>query len=216
MSDHDTFLDAVSRNDRVEIERLLKKAPQLVDARTSDGVTALRLAVYNGHHKTAAWIRDRGALIDLFDAAALGDAARIDGLKEAGCDVNAFAEDGWTALHLASFFGHAEAASRLLAAGADASLLASNDHGNTALHSAVAGGAAPVVAMLIAAGANVNALEVGGLTPLHLAAIESNPEMIKLLTRAGADSNLRDGDGRSPLDHARQRGDDEIIRALKP
>ena len=78
--------------------------------------------------------------------------------------------DGFTALHLAAFFGGAAVARRLLDAGADPDAVARNPMAVRPLHSAVAGGQVEVALALIAAGADVGARQRHGWTPLHGAA----------------------------------------------
>ncbi|RVK17011.1 ankyrin repeat domain-containing protein [Sinorhizobium meliloti] len=191
------FLDTVCHDNREAIQRLLEEEPDLVNARTPDGVSAVRLAVYHGHPDTAAWLRSRGATPHMFDAAALGVGQRIGQLVEGGGDANALVGDGWTPLHLAAFFNHSELARGRLAAGADPCRVA------------------PAVAeMLLAGGAYPNAREPGGLMPLQLAAIEGTPQTVRLLLNSGADASLCNAEGRLPVDHARECGEDDITRAF--
>ena len=82
----------------------------------------------------------------------------------------AYAPDGFTALGLASFFGHREAAELLLAAGARVNDASRNPMRVAPLHSALAGGHAEIVELLLDAGADVNAVQADGYTPLHEAA----------------------------------------------
>ena len=70
-----------------------------------------------------------------------GDDARLRQLlaQESKLDVFEAAADGWTPLHLAAFFGRADAVDVLLAAGADVRALSRNHEGNMPLHAALAG-----------------------------------------------------------------------------
>ncbi len=65
-------------------------------------------------------------------------------LLEAGADVNATDELGWTALLEAAEMGHKPIMQMLLAAGADVNV-ADARHGGTALMTAARGGGAPQV-----------------------------------------------------------------------
>src|SRR3712207_5168927 len=72
--------------------------------------------------------------MDLLEAAREGDLVSLRALLDAGADVNAADENGYTPLMEAAHAPHPEAVRLLLAAGAD--LEARNRLGSTALHSA--------------------------------------------------------------------------------
>ncbi|KAG9328922.1 hypothetical protein JZ751_009267 [Albula glossodonta] len=57
------------------------------------------------------------------------------------------ANSGWTALHLACYFGHTEVVEELLKAGADVNL--ANEAGDTALHKATLAGRKEIVLLLL-------------------------------------------------------------------
>ena len=129
-------------------------------------------------------------------------------LIESGCDVNARANDGSTALMVAQ---SAEVIKRLIDAGADVN--AHNDEGWTALHSVFISGddsfsffciEAPLaLKYLIDAGADVNARNCEGITPLMLwAAEDCSREAFQLLKDAGVDIAAIDNNGHSVLMHA--------------
>ena len=111
----------------------------------------------------------------------------VKALIEAGADVNARADNGWTPLHAC--------ASR------ERSIVKVDE----------------VVKLLIAAGADVNARADDGLTPLHCAAMHVNVDVVKVLIEAGADVNACSDSGFAPLDYATYRrgvAKAEVIKAL--
>lgn len=76
-------------------------------------------------------------------------------------------EDGYTALHRASYNGHLETVQHLLTIGAD--VHSTTNDGWTPLHSAARWNKAAIVSLLVQNGAHINALTNGNQTPLHLA-----------------------------------------------
>src|ERR1700745_716281 len=98
-----------------------------------------------------------GRALDLFEAAALGDRARVGELLAADpAGAAAVAPDGFTALHLAAFFSaDAEIPRPRVAAGAPVSQPAANEMRVTPLHSAAAADAREFAAVLLEAGAEV-------------------------------------------------------------
>lgn len=214
MRESGPLLDAV-RSGRVdEVAKLLDSDPALLQAAHS-GISAVRIAVYNRHPEIARLFVDRGALLDVFDASALGETARLRSLVAADPTLaNAVASDGFTPLGLASFFGHPEAARLLLANGADPNLAAQNSTRVAPLHSAVAGGSDEIVRELLAHGADVHARQVLGFTALHGAAVEGSDEMICLLLDHGADPYEKNDAGKTPVDLARERGKEQAAQLL--
>ena len=79
----------------------------------------------------------------------------VKALIEAGADLNAKENDGWTALHLAACNGKLDCVKALIEAGAD--LNAKDNDGWTALHLAARYGKLDCVKALIEAGADLNA-----------------------------------------------------------
>ena len=153
--------------------------------------------------------------LDVFEAAALGRADRVSELVAADPSrATAYSADGFTALHLAAFFGKVEAARELLAAGASPHVYGTNGLANQPLHAAAAGRHVEVCRVLLAAGADVAAAEHGGFTPLHQAADHGDVEMLELFLSAGADPRAALPDGRTPADLARANGHVDVARRL--
>lgn len=214
MNESGPLLDAVQSGRADEVARLLDSDPALLQSARS-GVSAVRMAVYHRHPEIARLFVDRGARLDVFDASAVGDTARLRDLLAADPALaNAVASDGFTPLGLASFFGHPEAARLLLASGADPNLAAQNSTRVAPLHSAVAGGSVEIVRELLAHGADVHARQDLGFTALHGAAVEGIQEMIRLLLDHGADPYAKNDPGKTPGDLARERGREQAAQLL--
>jgi ankyrin repeat protein len=219
MSPEQQYFAAAARGDRETLERLLDENPDLRNARDENGLSAVMQACYNRRPETALWLIAQGTPLDLYEASAAGQAARVaEWLDGRPGDIDAYSPDGWTALHLAAFFGHPPVIEALIDRGASLQLPSRSAfaRGNTALHAAVAGGSPEAAASLIARGADVNARqEPGGFTPLHIAAFHADPRLALALLAAGADPSLRDDEGRSPADIAREKRNDEVANALR-
>jgi ankyrin repeat protein len=179
----------------------------------------------------------------LITAAAHGNALACDALLNAGAshrvsfdgttdpdDREAFANDGWTALHWAALSSRDapshEAATRvLLAHGADPSAV--SGYGETPLHVAAREGAVAASALLASAiiervGApGLNAVDSLGQTALHLASTQWPGErpgakavVIEDLLSLGANPNLLDSQGDAPLHRAFRTKNAAAVRAL--
>jgi ankyrin repeat protein len=208
------MLDAVSGGDAAEVERLLEADPALASARGADGVSAILQARYHGHAWMAERLADSVAELDLFEAAALGRVGRVDEMVRADPErVRSTAADGFTALHLAAFFGQLEATAVLLEHGAAPDAVAANPSRVRPLHSAAAGGHAAIVGLLLERGADPDARQHGGYVPLHASAALGDVVSVRLLLDHGADRALRTDDGRLAADLASGDGLAELLRA---
>jgi len=179
--------------------------------------TPLLLAIYRGKaDEIAAALGGRPAPT-VFEAAALGDAARVRELAAADpAALSVRSPDGWPPLHLAAHFGHGDAVDALLEAKADVHARSTNNEGNQALHAAIAGRVTTrIVSRLLARGAGVNARAAGDHTALHEAAFRGNLEIAQLLLAHGADATIRNQDGHTPLDIAQAKGHAALARRLR-
>jgi len=174
---NEALFAAIKSGDLDTLNALLADDPGLASAR-EDGVSAVLVSLYHRQDAARAALLAAGAEVGPLEAAALG---RTDGL-----DPQARGADGFTALHLASFFGGAGAVGALLAAGADANADAENALRVRPLHSAVAAHDRESVRLLLEAGADPNATPQGGFTPLHGARHQGDEEMAQMLLDHGA------------------------------
>jgi uncharacterized protein len=181
---------ALVTGDTATFRRLLGEHPDLANARSETGDTLLMTAAYMGRRDLFDLLIESGAGVSLFEASALGLVERVqERLADEPGLVNAYSHDGWTPLHLASFFGHGEVANLLLARGADVNARSKSTRfakENTPLHAAAANKQVAVAEVLIAHGADVNAKDGSGFTPLALAANSKNDLMVVILLEKGA------------------------------
>jgi ankyrin repeat protein len=153
--------------------------------------------------------------LDLFEASAVGRIDRVRaGIDDDHDSVRRSSPDGFTALHLAAFFGKPEVARMLLDAGASVDTYTTNELANQPLHAAAAGRHLEVCRLLLAAGADVNATQHGGYTPLHEAAQHGDVEMVELFLSAGADPSIAVAEG-TPADLAEAAGHPDVAKRLR-
>ena len=114
--------------------------------------------------------------------------------------------DGYTALHRASYNGHAAVVEYLLTHGA--SVDSRTVDGLTPLHSACRWNKARVASLLLQNGAKVNSRSHGGQTPLHLAAVNdcARNTLELLLRHRELDPELRTGQGDTGCELAERNG----------
>ena len=148
-------------------------------------MSELLQAVYQGDQARVDELLAGDPELDVFEAAAVGRADRVGELLDEDPSLaNAWAEDGFQPLGLASFFGQVETARLLVERGAEVNSASRNEMQVMPLHSAAATGDA-----------------------------ETRYELAKLLLDHGADPNARQQDDYTPLMAADQHGD-ERLRAL--
>lgn len=207
---------AIEAGDADTVRALLAEAPGLAAARDDQGVSAALRARYHREAEIEAAIRAAGPPADVFEAAAFGDEARLAEVLDADPGgASACSADGFTALHLAAFWGGVPVTRLLLEGGADVDARGRGWMTGTPLHSAASNRNADVVEVLLEAGADPNVRQSGGWTPLHGAAHNRDARTAGLLLEAGADPAARNDEGRSVLELAEEGGDAATIERVR-
>ncbi len=182
MTEAEALIEAVKEGDVARVTALVETAPALASARLPSGESPMMAALYRGHYHVIAALVDAGAEVDVFVAAATGRTGDLRRVLNHHAAVNAWAYDGWTPLHLAAFFGRADAARMLLDAGADVHAVSRNSLTNTPLHAAAAGKHAEVALLLLEHGARSNVDDAGGYTPLQIATQNELAAVVERMT----------------------------------
>ncbi len=177
------MLEAAEKGNLPLVRELLAKGAD-INAKNTNGYTALHMAVSKSHKDIVEFLIAKGA------------------------DVNARSRSGSTPLHLAK---REDIAKILLASGVE--IDPRDSAGYTPLLRAAKYRTKEVVEALLEAGAAVDAKEKGdGQTPLHFAVRRGNVEIAEALIAAGAEVNALDRWGDTPLDRSRGAEVAELLR----
>jgi ankyrin repeat protein len=214
------FFESIKSGDLVRIKALIEATPALIHTRSEQGVSAIMLAAYHSHPDLVLFLLSRKPALDLFEAAATGQAEQVVSLIERTPSlVSATSPDGFYPLHLAAFLGYPEIVSCLVAQGAEVNAVSANPMRVRPLHSALANRQAAVILkiaqVLLAHGAEVNVVQAGGWTPLHQAAVHGLVDLVKLLLANGADPKAKAENGKSPIDLAAESGKNEVLSLFR-
>lgn len=215
------FLKLIQSGATAEIAAAVEADPTLVEARDPQGVSPLLWSVYAGQPMVRDYLltqlATRGMVLDIFEAAAVGDVLRLEDILAADPGaVHAFSGDGWTALHLAAAFGTPQAVDMLIQHGAQIDAVAKNPQRNQALHAALSlSRNAQTVKLLLAHGADPNAIQVAGFTPLFSAAAANRLDLAEMLIESGARARHRSDHDKTAADFARERGYGELADWLE-
>jgi uncharacterized protein len=216
MPDPNSFQELVKKGDLEAVKRAVHDEPALAAARNEAGQSSFMLAKYYRREEIASYLQSVLPDLDFFEACVAGQTSVVErALAKDSSLLESHNSDGWTPLHLASFFGHPELVEFLLNAGAHVDSRSTNAMRNTPLHAGAAGGQTKVVQLLLKRGADANARQEGGWTALHAAALSGNREMLEALLAHGADLNARASNNQAALDLALQKGHGPIAALLE-
>lgn len=199
----ENFFNAIIEGKSEDLELMLETTPDLILSKTPNGLSGVMVAIYYRKTEIVGILIEKGAFLSIFEASSLGRVDLVlEYLKQDQSLVNMFSSDGFTPLHLASFFGQDETVRILLDHGADPNITSKNEQNVTPLHSSVAADNFNITEMLVNSGVEVNRTQKGGFTPLHEAALNGNYELVQLLLEHGANMNAKNDAGKTSLDLA--------------
>mmetsp|Transcript_19722 Transcript_19722/g.54216 ORF Transcript_19722/g.54216 Transcript_19722/m.54216 type:complete len:502 (-) Transcript_19722:168-1673(-) len=224
-----TPLHLAIKSQSVDVSRQLCEAEADVNSVAEEGETPLHLAMLGKRPDLAhLLLRERGIVIDevmkggltpVIIAAREGYTDLVRALAQKEADLNRAADDKWTAMHLAAFFGHLETI-RCLQVEYNAKRTPELPDGEVPLHLAAAGGNFEMAKLLVELRADPSATMKGFTSAMHVAACGGFAEIVKLFCDtcdARADWTSLDrgrDDGATPLFVAAQRGHLETVRTL--
>ena len=211
MSNQKPLFDAIRAGDLAAVKSIVGADASLASAKSDSDVSAVLTAVYMGRNEIRDFLLASGAVLELPEAAALGNLARVRELIEKNpASANSFSPDGFPVVALTAFLGHLEVVQYLAAHGADINVPATNGSGYNALTGAVTSGHVAVVQWLLENGANANYRYSAGYSPLLTAAANGRLDIAKLLLAHGADPHATTNDGKTPLSLAIERNHPEV------
>ena len=195
------------------LEEVLDDWPDAISSPVASGRTPLHFAALRAYPGIVEQLLQRGAAVDARaadDRTPMHFARSLEvfkALRDAGADIHAQRNDGYTVLHRITWFADAATVRELVAAGLDPN--AAWSHGYTPLHYARS---FEVFKALRDAGADIQARTNAGYTALHRAAWFGDAAMVRELLAEGLDPNAVTSGGLTPLHHAGSR---EIFKALR-
>jgi uncharacterized protein len=152
-----SIFELIAAGNEDGLSDLLDGQPEAAGERDADGLSPVLRALYLGKADLVEKILDANPPLDVFDAAAVGRTRGLEELLDGEPELaRAWAPDGFTALHLAAFFGQEDAAQVLLERGADPRVV--SRHAEIQVppaQSAAAGGHDSIVRLLLENGAEL-------------------------------------------------------------
>lgn len=197
------------------VQKILAKAPGLINCATPEGLTPLYLAVQNNRLSTMQALLSKGASPNCVAASgtnALMFAIRhrftdiaMELLKQPSIDLTHTLDDKTNVLHIAVENKNLQVVERLIAKKIDVNQAKWDGH--TALHLGAKTGDFPIMQCLVKASRiNLNAPLASGKTALHLAAEKDHYLIVELLINKGANPTLFGSDQETTLITAIRNG----------
>jgi ankyrin repeat protein len=215
LNEQDSIFELIRTGNTELVREWVAASPGIAADRDPNGISAVLYAQYRSNPEILEILLAADPPLDVFDAAAIGRSdVVLNALRDEPGAAQAWSADGFTALHLAAYFGHPETVELLIAHGADVRAVARNPMLLTALHSAVAARRPAIAATLLEHGADPNAVQAGGWTPLHAAAHQGDLPLVEMLLTHGADRFAKSDDGRDALAMATVKNHAPVIERL--
>ncbi len=205
------------------IQILLQKAPQLLNAQAKSQVTPLHAAVQNGQIEAVKTLLAAGAdpnvvttygMTALYSAVHHGhEAIALELLKFQNTNPNLYTEDGTSPLYVAVELEMPEVIKQLMIRGAN--LNHCRKDGYAPIHVAAKKGSEAVCRLLLEQpGIQVNLPLKSGNTALHLAAESNSPNIVHLLLKFGADLTIYGWEQKTALLAAIRNGKTDAARII--
>jgi len=216
MSETQLFFDAIRAGDLAAVRTSLDEDSALLNGKNAQSQSPVLFSIYNRQKEIRDFLISRGAVLELHEAAAAGDLARVKELLEKDAALaRSYSPDGFPVVALAAVFGNFEAVKCLRAKGADINAAATNGSGYSALTGAVTSGHTEIVKWLLENGAEPNYRYSNNYSPLLNAAANGHLEILKLLQAHGADLHAKTSDGKNALAYAEERKHAAIAEYLR-
>ena len=216
MSETQLFFDAIRAGDLAAVRTLLDQDSALLDGKNAQSQSPVLFSIYNRQKEIRDFLVSHGAVLELHEAAAAGDLARVREFVEKDAALaRSYSPDGFPVVALAAVFGNFEVAKYLHAKGADINAAATNGSGYNALSGAVTSGHTEIVKWLLENGAEPNYRYSNNYSPLLNAAANGHLEILKLLQAHGADLHAKTSDGKNPLAYAEERKHTAVAEYLR-
>ena len=214
----DESISIEKHNEIISIMNCLLNYGSDIEARNTDGETALYKASVWGNIPAVKFLLENGATITyghtnsaLHDAAGYGDTEMIELLVNHNADINKMISNKGTPLYRAIIHGKCASVEKLLELGADVNATSSRID-SSPLQMACNTGHLKIVKELLRHGAKT---ELCDQQPaIHRATSRGNLDIVKELLKHGAQVDVLDRDGNTALQIAAISGDVRIVREL--
>ncbi|KAK3386490.1 ankyrin repeat-containing domain protein [Podospora didyma] len=223
-SDFTPLHQAVLGVTHVDLEKMLQDPihASRVDAKSSDGFTALHLAALRGDSQAAKLLIRAGAHLDaktadkqtppLFYAARYNHVKAAQALLDAGADVHIRDHEGGQPIHVATLFDKDESKDMLaLLLKHGASVHSRDIGGNTPIQYIQHRGSIGAARYLLQNGADPNGASPNTSPPIHIAIEASRRGMVELLLEHGADISILDDEWETVLHKLALYGDAQMM-----
>lgn len=211
----DEVFKAIDVADVKSLTEILDKDKSLASCRSNDGMSAVLFSLYINRPEITELLLSFKPDLDIYDLAALGGAAQISAMIAANPKIiHEYNGTGFTALHIASYFGHEGIVTLILDNGGDVDKKTMDGSDLTALQSAVSNLKVEVVKALLKYKPDVNVKMLGGFTPLMTASAMGSKEIVLLLIEQSADILIKCDDGRDAKSFASNAGHSYIVDLL--